>query len=79
LDLPSTDLLAGCNFCVNPSGDEPYGVLRFNPNGTMQVMTGPNNVRTGAAIAFAPNTDDEQNVVPRLLVVAAPAGATIVY
>jgi hypothetical protein len=80
LDLPSPDLLAGCNFCVNPSGNEPYGVLRFNADGTMQVMTGdPQPPRTGAAIAFAPNTEDEQAVVPRLLVVSAPAGATIVY
>ena len=80
LDLPSPDLLAGCNFCVNPSGTEPYGVMRFNADGTMQVMTGdPNPPRTGAAIAFAPNTADEQAVVPRLLVVSAPAGATVVY
>jgi hypothetical protein len=79
LDRPSGDLLAGCNFCVNPAGDEPYGVLRFNPDGTMQVLTNPGAARTGAAIAFAPNTDDEANVTPRLLIVAAPAGATIVY
>jgi prepilin-type N-terminal cleavage/methylation domain-containing protein len=80
LDLPSADLMAGCNFCVNPSGNEPYGVLRFNADGTMQVMTGdPEPPRTGAAIAFAPNTEDEQAVIPRLLVVAAPAGATVVY
>lgn len=79
LDLPTGDLLAGCNFCVNPAGDEPYGVLRFNPDGTMQVRTNAAAARTGAAIAFAPNTDDEQNVTPRLLIVSAPAGATIVY
>ncbi|HVG57098.1 MAG TPA: prepilin-type N-terminal cleavage/methylation domain-containing protein [Hyalangium sp.] len=79
LDLPSDDLMVGCNFCVNPAGDEPYGVLRFNADGTMQVMTNAINARTGAAIAFVPNTDDEQGVTPRLLVVAAPAGATVVY
>jgi hypothetical protein len=79
LDIPSGDLLVGCNFCVDPAGDEPHGVLRFNADGTMQVMTGPDTARSGAAIAFAPNTQEESNVVPRLLVVAAPAGATIVY
>jgi hypothetical protein len=79
LDLPSDDMLTGCNFCVNPSGNEPYGVLRFNADGTMQVMTNQAVARTGAAIAFAPNTQDEQNVTPRLLIVAAPAGATVVY
>lgn len=78
-DLPSGDLRVGCNFCINPSGTEPYGVLRFNPDGTMQVLTGPLAARTGAAIAFAPDTRDEQAVTPRLLVVAAPAGATVVY
>lgn len=79
LDLPTADLMAGCNFCVNPGGGEPYGVLRFNADGTMQVMTNRDNARTGAAIAFAANTNDEQSVTPRLLVVAAPAGATVVY
>jgi hypothetical protein len=79
LDLPSGDLMTGCNFCVNPGGGEAYGVLRFNSDGTMQVMTNSANARTGAAIAFAPNTTDEQNITPRLLVVAAPAGATVVY
>jgi hypothetical protein len=78
LDLPSGDLLTGCNFCV-PGGGEAYGVLRFNADGTMQVMTNTANARTGAAIAFAPNTDDETAVTPRLLVVAAPAGATVVF
>jgi prepilin-type N-terminal cleavage/methylation domain-containing protein len=78
-NLPSPDLLTGCNFCVNPSSDEPYGVLRFNPDGTMEVMTGPDSAKTGAAIAFAPNTTDETTIAPRLLIVAAPAGATIVY
>ena len=79
VDLPSGDLMVGCNFCVNPGGDEPYGVLRFNADGTMQVMTNRDNASTGAAIAFAPNTTDEQSVTPRLLVVSAPAGATVVY
>jgi prepilin-type N-terminal cleavage/methylation domain-containing protein len=78
LDLPSGDLLTGCNFCV-PGGGEAYGVLRFNPDGTMQVMTNEANARTGAAIAFSPNTNDEQAVTPRLLIVAAPAGATVVF
>jgi prepilin-type N-terminal cleavage/methylation domain-containing protein len=78
LDLPSGDLLTGCNFCV-PGGGEAYGVLRFNPDGTMEVMTNAPNARTGAAIAFAPNTDDEKAVTPRLLIVSAPAGATVVF
>jgi len=76
VDRPTPDLLAGCNFCINPSG-EPYGALRFNPDGTMEVVTG--NARSGAVIAFAPNTRNEADVVPKLLTVSAPAGAAVVF
>jgi hypothetical protein len=76
VDRPTPDLLAGCNFCINPSG-ESYGALRFNPDGTMEVVTG--NARSGAVIAFAPNTRTEADVVPRLLTVSAPAGAAVVF
>jgi prepilin-type N-terminal cleavage/methylation domain-containing protein len=75
-DMPTPDLMAGCNFCINPSG-EPYGVLRFNSDGTMEVMTG--NAPSGAVIAFAPNTRNETGIVPKLLAVSAPAGSTVVF
>jgi len=75
-DKPTGDLMAGCNFCVNPSG-HPYGVLRFNADGTVQVMTG--NAPSGAVIAFASNVPSEQGVAPKLLTVSAPAGATTVF
>jgi hypothetical protein len=77
VDRPTEDLLAGCNFCINPSGSEPYGALRFNPDGTLEVMTG--SARTGAVIAFAPNTRTEADIAPRLLAVSAPAGAAVVF
>lgn len=75
-NMPTPDLMAGCNFCINPSG-EPYGVLRFNSDGTMEVMTG--NAPSGAVIAFAPNTRSETAIVPKLLAVSAPAGSTVVF
>ena len=75
-DVPTPDLMAGCNFCINPSG-EPYGVLRFNSDGTMEVLTG--NAPSGALIAFAPNTRNETGIVPRLLAVSAPVGSTVVF
>jgi prepilin-type N-terminal cleavage/methylation domain-containing protein len=75
-NMPTPDLMAGCNFCINPSG-EPYGVLRFNADGTMEVMTG--NAPSGAVIAFAPNTRNETAIVPKLLAVSAPAGSTVVF
>ncbi|WP_224244694.1 pilus assembly FimT family protein [Hyalangium gracile] len=76
LNKPTQNLAAGCNFCVSPSG-RPYGVLRFNADGTMQVMTG--DAVSGAVIAFAPNTDDEKGFTPKLLSVSAPAGAAVVF
>lgn len=77
VDRPTADLLAGCNFCINPSGSEPYGALRFNPDGTLEVVTG--SARSGAVIAFAPNTRTEADIVPKLLAVSAPAGATVIF
>ena len=77
LNIPVQDLMAGCNFCINPSGNEPYGVLRFNPDGTMEVVTG--NAISGAVIAFAPNTRNEADIVPKLLTVSAPAGAVVIF
>jgi prepilin-type N-terminal cleavage/methylation domain-containing protein len=77
LNLPTPDLMAGCNFCINPSGSEPYGVLRFNSDGTMEVVTG--NAPSGAVIAFAPNSRSETAIVPKLLAVSAPAGSTVVF
>nr|AYM52351.1 hypothetical protein [Hyalangium minutum] len=77
LNIPALDLMVGCNFCINPSGSEPYGVLRFNADGTMDVMTG--NARSGAVIAFAPSTREERDVIPKLLTISAPAGAVVVF
>jgi hypothetical protein len=76
LDKPSQNLLAGCNFCIDSAG-HPYGVLRFNADGTMEVLTG--NAPSGAVLAFAPNTDDEKGFAPKLLTISAPAGATVVF
>jgi hypothetical protein len=52
-------------------------VLRFNADGTMEVLTG--NAPSGAVLAFAPNTDDEKGFTPKLLTISAPAGATVVF
>lgn len=76
VNAPTLELMAGCNFCVEPSG-HPYGVLRFNPDGTLQVLTG--DAPSGAVIAFAPSGADERDVVPKLLTVSAPAAATVVF
>jgi hypothetical protein len=75
LNLPSSELLAGCSFCI--AGARPYGVIRFNTNGTVQPMTG--DAETGGTIAFMPNTTEESNFEPRLLTISAPAGAVRVF
>lgn len=73
---PTRELLSGCNFCVEGAG-HPYGVLRFNPDGSLEVMTG--DAPSGAVIAFAPDTQAEQGFAPKLLTISAPAGATVVF
>lgn len=77
IDHPTQNLLAGCNFCVDNAG-RPYGVLRFNADGTMDVLSGPPD-SPGAVLSFAPNTQDEKNFTPRLLTISHPAGATVVF
>ncbi len=51
----------------------PYGVLRFNTDGTMEMMTG--GAESGGVIAFMPNTSEERGFEPKLLTISAPAGA----
>jgi len=72
-ELPTSDLLAGCSFCIENSAGVPYGVLRFNPDGTVEIATGP--VRSGGIIAFMPNTTEENRFQPKLLIISSPAGA----
>ncbi len=71
VNQPTTNLLAGCSFCVAANG-VPYGVIRFNTNGTVEMMTGAS--ATGGSIAFMPNTPDERNISHKLLIISAPAG-----
>jgi prepilin-type N-terminal cleavage/methylation domain-containing protein len=76
VNQPTQNLMAGCNFCVNSSGFA-YGVLHFNADGTMDVVTG--NAESGAVIAFAPDTEDEKGFSPKLLTISHPAGAAVVF
>ncbi len=76
LERPSRELLAGCSFCIEGSG-QPYGVIRFNTNGTVEMRTGA--VPSGGTLAFMPNSPDETHFAPRLLSISAPAGAVRVF
>lgn len=76
LEQPSRELLAGCSFCVEGVG-LPYGVIRFNTNGTVELPTSAGG--SGGALALMPNTLDETHFAPRLLSISAPAGAVRVF
>ncbi len=69
-------LLGGCSFCTTGTGGA-RGVLRFSPNGTVQVMTG--SAEAGGVVAFAPDSRGFQSGPPRLVVIATPAGAIRVF
>nr|AYM53790.1 hypothetical protein [Cystobacter sp.] len=70
----SSRLLGGCTFCTEGTGGA-RGVIRFSPNGTVQMMTG--GTEAGGVIAFAP--DSRRSGPPRWVVIAAPAGAIRVF
>ncbi len=65
-------LLGGCSFCTSGIGGA-RGVIRFSPNGTVQLMTG--DAEAGGVVAFAPDSRGFQSGTPRLVVIATPAGA----
>jgi hypothetical protein len=77
MDMPTPELMHGCSFCVTSSSGDVYGIIRFNSNGSIRMMTGV--PQTGGVLAFMPNLDAESAIVPRLLTIAAPSGAVNVF
>ncbi len=69
-------LLGGCTFCSEGVGGA-RGVIRFSPNGTVQVMTG--GAEAGGVVAFAPDSRGFPSGAHRLVVIATPAGAIRVF
>jgi prepilin-type N-terminal cleavage/methylation domain-containing protein len=71
-------LLGGCSFCTEGTGSA-RGVIRFSPDGTVQVMTG--SAELGGVIAFEPDSrgTPSSSGDPWLVVIAAPAGAIRVF
>ncbi|ADO69056.1 uncharacterized protein STAUR_1252 [Stigmatella aurantiaca DW4/3-1] len=80
LNEPTTELLAGCTFCINGGGAE-YGVIRFNADGTVTMMTGgPNPTRLpGGLLSFMSNTAEGKDTGYKMLVISTPAGVTRVF
>lgn len=71
----SGGLLAGCTFCGTGDGGA-RGVIRFSPDGTVKVLTSTSATTTpGGVLGFAPEGQGQ----PRLVVIAAPAGAIRVF
>lgn len=67
-------MLSGCTFCSEGTGGT-RGVIRFSPDGTVQLMTG--GAQAGGVVAFAP--DSRKPGSARWVVIAAPAGAVRVF
>lgn len=67
-------LLGGCTFCSEGTGGA-RGVIRFSPDGTVQLMTG--GAQAGGVVAFTP--DSRKPGPARWVVIAAPAGAVRVF
>jgi type II secretory pathway pseudopilin PulG len=69
-------LLRSCSFCVAGAGGD-RGVIRFNANGTVQMLTGP--TPAGGVLGLTASTAQQRNVIYRLVAVSAPAGAVRVF
>lgn len=81
----ASPLAKACTFCVSGTGGT-RGVVRFNTDGTAQMMTGP--VATGPSlaggvVALTPpaKTDKglQSNIVTSLIVISTPAGVYRVF
>nr|AYM52272.1 hypothetical protein [Stigmatella aurantiaca Sg a15] len=75
LSEPTSELLAGCTFCISGGGSS-YGVIRFNADGTVTMRTGP---AAGGLLSFMSNTEEGKDVGYKMLVISAPAGVTRVF
>jgi prepilin-type N-terminal cleavage/methylation domain-containing protein len=71
-----TSLARACSFCITGGAGGTRGVLRFNPDGTVRVMT--TSALGGGVIALTPNTD-QRNLHTRLVVISAPSGVFRVF
>lgn len=71
-----SSLSRACSFCITGGAGGTRGVLRFNPDGTVRVMT--TSALGGGVIALTPNTE-QRNLHTRLVVISAPAGVFRVF
>jgi prepilin-type N-terminal cleavage/methylation domain-containing protein len=74
----SSELARGCSFCVEGAGGA-RGVIRFNPDGTVQLLTGGTQATAGGVLAFTPDTEQQRNIITRMVVISAPSGLYRVF
>lgn len=70
-------LLAACSFCQAAGGTSAVGVLRFNPEGTVDVPTA--DTAGGGSLAFAVQDAKKGSLRPTVIAFSAPFGAVKVY
>lgn len=78
----ASPLAKACTFCVAGAGGT-RGVVRFNTDGTAQMMTGPvatGPSLSGGVVALTPTAHDFQNkIIASLIVISTPAGVYRVF
>ena len=72
--------MAACSFCQAGANGSVLGAIRYAPDGTASVVTGPEAARlAGGAVALATDRPNEAGH-PRLIAFSVPTGAVnVIY
>ncbi len=73
-----SDLGRACSFCIDGAGTT-RGVIRFNTDGTVRILTGGAQASLGGVIGFTPTTTQQRNIITRMVVISVPAGIYRVF
>lgn len=74
----ATELGRACSFCVDGGGGS-RGVIRFEPDGTVRMLTGGAQSAAGGVIGFTPDTERQRNIVTRMVAISVPSGIYRVF
>ena len=76
----ASGLMAACSFCQAGANGSVIGAIRYAPDGTASVVTGPEAARlAGGAVALATDRPNEAGH-PRLIAFSVPTGAVnVIY
>ncbi|HYX90505.1 MAG TPA: hypothetical protein VE782_03000, partial [Myxococcaceae bacterium] len=71
----SSGLMAACSFCQAGGNGSTIGAIRYAPDGTASIETGPAAARiAGGAVGLAADRPGEPGL-PRLIAFSVPTGA----